>query len=107
MELKDLIKKAVAVREKYAELEIRKYGKNRTNGQIAEGFVGDVGDLIKLVMAKEGIRDVQDTDEKLEHELADCLYSVFVLADKYGVDLEKSFLKTMSDLEVRISKNDG
>jgi hypothetical protein len=38
--------------------------------------VGDVGDLMKLVMAKEGAREIQDVDEKLQHELAACLWSV-------------------------------
>ena len=107
MEMKELIRRAVEVREKYGELEMKKYKKQRTNPQIAQGFVGDVGDLMKIVMAKEGIRDIENVDEKLAHELADCLYSVFVLANNYGVELEKSFLKTMDELEIRISKNDG
>lgn len=105
--MKDLIRRAVEVREKYGKLELKKYGKKWTNSEIAQGFVGDLGDLMKIVMAKEGIRDIENVDEKLAHELADCLYSVFVLANNYGVDLEKSFLKTMDELEIRISKNDG
>ena len=107
MELKQLIQRASEVREKYKGLEMKKYSKQWTNSQVAQGFVGDIGDLMKLVMAKEGIRDIDGVDAKLAHELADCLYSVFVLANNYGVDLEKSFLKTMDELETRISKNDG
>jgi len=41
-------------------------------------------------------------DEKFEHELSDCLWSIMILADKYGVDLEYSFLRTMDELEKRI-----
>ena len=104
MELKELKKRAVEIREKYADLEIKKYGKTWTPSQMAQGFAGDVGDLMKLVMAKEGIREIENADEKLQHELADCLYSIFVLADKYKVDLEKSFLKTMDELDDRIAK---
>jgi NTP pyrophosphatase (non-canonical NTP hydrolase) len=107
MELKKLIQRAAIVRKKYGELEMKKYGKERTNSQVAEGFVGDIGDLMKLVMAKEGIREMENVDDKMAHELADCLYSVFVLANNFGIDLEKSFLKTMDELEIRISKNDG
>lgn len=107
MELKQLIQRATEIKEKYKELELKKYGKQWTNGQVAEGFVGDVGDLMKLVMAKEGIRDIENVDEKLGHELADCLYSIFVLANNFGIDIEKVFLKTMDDLEIRISKNDS
>ncbi len=104
MELKDLIARALSVREKYAELEKKKYGKEWSKVQIMEGFVGDVGDLMKLVMAKEGIRSTDEVDSKLEHELSDCLWSILVLAQKYNVDLEKSFMKTMGELEERIAR---
>jgi len=53
-------------------------------------------------MAKEGIRDFDNVDKKLSHELADCLWSICVIADKYNVDLEKSFIKTMDCLEEKI-----
>ncbi len=72
-----------------------------------EGFVVDVGDLMRLVMAKSGIRRVEDVDGKLEHELADCLWSVLVLSKLYGVDIEKAFLRTMDDLEGVIAKGSG
>lgn len=62
---------------------------------------------MKIIMAKEGVRDIENVDEKLEHELADCLYSIFVLASNYNIDLEKSFLKTMNELKIRISEGDG
>jgi len=102
MEFKDLIKIAKDIRGKYSEFEKQKYGREWTRSEIAQGFVGDVGDLMKLVMAKEGIRDNQDVDEKIAHELSDCLWSIIVLADKFGVDLEGSFLGTMNELENRL-----
>lgn len=104
MEFNEVLKRAVEVRAQYKELEIKKYGKPWTPSQIMEGFVGDVGDLMKLAMAKDGIREKEDVDEKLKHELADCLWSVLVLANEYGVDLEAEFQKTMTELETRISK---
>lgn len=66
------------------------------------GFVGDVGDLVKLTMAEDGIRTIADSRGKIAHELADCLWSVIVIADKYGVDLTESFLTTMDELEQKI-----
>lgn len=66
------------------------------------GFVGDVGDLSKIIMAKHGLRDMEDIDTKLAHELSDCLWSVLVLADRYGIDLENQFMKTMDELDTRI-----
>ncbi len=69
-----------------------------------EGFVVDVGDLMKLVMIKEGYREGENVDERLRHELSDCLWSILVLAKKYDVNLEKEFVKTMRELEKRIDE---
>lgn len=102
MDFKSLQQRALEIREKYSKLEEQKNGISWTNAQIMEGFVGDVGDLMKLVMAKEGVRDIEDVDNKLAHELSDCLWSILVLANKYNVDLEASFLQTMDELEKRI-----
>lgn len=105
MGIKELSDRALEVRAKYSELEKQKYGREWTRSEIMQGFVGDVGDLMKLVMAKEGIRTKDNVDEKIAHELSDCLWSVLVLAEKYGVDIEKSFLKTMEGLDSEITNN--
>jgi NTP pyrophosphatase (non-canonical NTP hydrolase) len=104
MNFQELIEQSRAIRIKYAELERNKYGREWTGEELTLGFVGDVGDLVKLVQAKEGIRDTEDIDEALAHELSDCLWSIIVLADKYNVDLEKAFAKTMVELDSRLSK---
>lgn len=102
MDFKEIQSRAVQVRKIYEALEEKKHGKKWTREQIAQGFVGDVGDLLKLVLAKSGVRDIEDVDQKLAHELSDCLWSVIVLSREYGVDLENVFLETMSQLEERI-----
>jgi NTP pyrophosphatase (non-canonical NTP hydrolase) len=66
---------------------------------VALGFVGDVGDLMKLVQAMEGVRAIPDAPAKLAHELADCLWSVMTLARLYDIDLEAAFASTMDELE--------
>ncbi|MBI5304072.1 MAG: nucleotide pyrophosphohydrolase [Chloroflexi bacterium] len=102
MEIRALSERALDVRNQYAELERANYGRAWTREEIALGFVGDVGDLAKLVMAQNGIRHIEHADEKLAHELADCLWSILVLAQMHGVDLERAFLTTMDDLEKHI-----
>ena len=63
-----------------------------------------MGDLAKLVMAANSVRSIDNTEEKLAHELADCLWSVIVLAQAHKVDLEAAFLETMDELEMHLSK---
>lgn len=107
MDFKDLQERAIEIRNKYSEFEIQTIGRPWTNQELMEGFVGDVGDLMKLVMAKEGVRKGENVDEKLAHELSDCLWSILVLASKYNINLEEQFLNTMNQLEDRISKGNG
>ncbi|MCA9884339.1 MAG: hypothetical protein KC708_15260 [Anaerolineae bacterium] len=57
---------------------------------------------MKLVQAKNGVRDIPDVDQKLAHELADCLWSILTLADQYQIDLEQTFLATMDEIEDRL-----
>lgn len=102
MEFQELSKKALEIRRKYAVLEIEKIGREWTSQEIMMGFVGDVGDLNKLVMAKGGLKGIDNLDEKLSHELADCLWCVLVLAQSFNINLEEEFLKTMGKLEDRI-----
>ena len=45
MDFQQIAKRAVDIRNKYSELEKKKYGKEWTREQIMEGFVGDVGEL--------------------------------------------------------------
>ena len=103
MEFQDLVQRAMDVRRRYVDFEKRVYGRSWTREELVQGFVGDVGDLVKLTMAHSGIRNIPDAEQKLAHELADCLWSVLVLSELYGVDLEQAFLQTMDDLEQHIA----
>jgi NTP pyrophosphatase (non-canonical NTP hydrolase) len=102
MNLRELTDRAMEVRVKYSQLEEKKNGKKWTRAELAQGFVGDVGDLMKLVMAKEDLREIENVDAKLEHELSDCLWSILVLAHEYNINLESAFLHTMDELNTRL-----
>lgn len=104
MEFKSLQNRALEIRQRYAELEKTKGSREWTREDLVKGFVGDVGDLVKLTMAADGVREIHNASEKLSHELGDCLWSVLVIAEKYGVDIESAFLKTMDELDARIEQ---
>ena len=99
MEFKQIIERAMQIRQQYAALETKQSGRQWTREEIALGFVGDVGDLMKFVAAKEGVRKIDNIEEKLAHELADCLWSICVLSDLYHVDLESAFTEMMNQIE--------
>lgn len=105
MDIKELTKRAQNIRQAYDNL-------NQENGQqiwdlsdYMQGLVGDIGDLAKLVMAKENKRTVKgDIDSQLKHELSDCLWSLLIIAHNLNIDLEQEFLHTMKELEHRVEQ---
>jgi hypothetical protein len=109
MEFQQLVERALQIRAQYSELEQSRYGRSWENDEIALGFVGDVGDLAKLVIAHNGVRNIPDAHERLAHELSDCLWSIIVLSHNYGFDLEAIFLENLDALEKLIEqqKNSG
>jgi NTP pyrophosphatase (non-canonical NTP hydrolase) len=103
VEFASLVERALAVRRAYAALEQERFGREWTGEELMLGFVKDVGDLALLVQAAEGVREADDAAAGLAHELADCLWSLIVLADRYGIDLEQAFTDTMDELEARLA----
>lgn len=104
MELSQLTDRAMRVHQRFSSTAAGRGARPWTREEVMQGFVGDVGDLMKLVMAKAGARPVADADRKLAHELSDCLWSVLVLAKLYDVDLGKEFGRTMDEIEAGLAK---
>lgn len=107
MNLSDLEKSALQLNALYEQLAITKYGRAWTTEELVLGFVGDVGDLAKLIQADAGIRHVDDCKAKLGHELSDCLWSILVLANKCGIDLEAEFVRNTRELAEHVSSELG
>ncbi len=99
MEFHLLIERAMEIRQLFSQYEQQSFGRTWTREEVALGFVGDVGDLSKLILAANGVRNIPDVHEKLAHELSDCLWSVMVLAKLHDIDLEQAFISTMNNLE--------
>ena len=104
MELEALQKQALEIKLKYDALNKRNGDQEWDVEAYMQGFVGDVGDLAKLVMAKQGYRQGDSLDKRLEHELADCLWSVLVIAHELDIDLGTVFKKNMDDLSDSIDE---
>ncbi len=103
-DIRTLQDQAIKIRQLYNKLNQKDGHGSWGAKDYAMGLVGDVGDLMKIIMAKENMRRMENVDSKLEHELSDCLWSLLILASNYGVDLEASFNQTMRELEARVNK---
>ncbi|MEP7097171.1 MAG: nucleotide pyrophosphohydrolase [Dokdonella sp.] len=107
MKYRELEESALKLNGLYEKLEMKLYGRAWTTEELALGFVGDIGDLAKLIQANAGIRNIDDHKSKLGHELSDCLWSVIVIANKCGVDLEAEFSKNIEGLMEHVSMQLG
>ena len=97
-DIKILEQRAMEIRRRYDELNKKKSGQAWDARKLANGFKKDVVDLIEIVES----RSVDQ--KKLSHELADCLWSVLVIAHKLEVDIERAFWTTMGELDERLDK---
>jgi len=98
MEFSELKKSAIQLNDLYEEWEVQEFGRKWSTQELALGFVGDVGDLAKLIQANAGVRKIDYHKAKLAHELSDCLWSIIVLANKCDIDLESAFKKNTEEI---------
>ncbi|WP_308817980.1 hypothetical protein [Pseudonocardia alni] len=94
--LADARSRAREVRALYEQLEGRLLGRTWTLPELALGFTHDAAYVGRLVLAAERTWDIDgDTEAELRHKLAECLWWLFVLADRLDVDLPEAYGATM------------
>lgn len=91
----------------YARRDVERFGRPWNASELVLGLIGDVGDLAKLTQAKAGVRPHGELDKALEHELADCLWSLMVIADAFEIYLESAFHETMKELADQLGGDSG
>ncbi len=81
-------------------------GKGWTPFVMVTHLLEEAGEVATVVQGLEGFKPPEKpkTKEMLATELSDLLYIVFVLAEHYGVELEKAFLQTVNDYMLRFIK---
>lgn len=103
MDIKEIQQQALAIAQQYSQLNDVEGRKQWTATEYMQAFVGDVGDLAKLIMAKNNFRTIANHEEKLAHELGDCLWAICVIAKELNIDLESAFLNTMQTIQQKIA----
>jgi len=103
MDFHDASARAREVRSLYARLETAHHGGEWSPAEMVVGLNQDVGDLGRLVMAASG-RWGHGTGERAElsYELAECLWWIFSLADRFDVDVSAAFSQFVEERERRL-----
>ncbi|HUG34910.1 MAG TPA: hypothetical protein VMJ90_09085 [Anaerolineales bacterium] len=102
MDFQKIIHRAMDLRRQYGIKETDLYGSPFTDLDIAQGFAGDVNNLVKLIRAERGELQILNSRDKLEAQLAHCLWSVLVLAQMHNVNIETAFMDAMDRLETHL-----
>ena len=100
--------RAIEIRNKYKQLEIKVMGKPWTYYERSQGMMVDMGEFMEFTMAKAGVRRNKwgdDLDHNIEHELSDILWDVLIIADELGIDIENKFMETMNNLDTKIEND--
>lgn len=100
--------RAVQIRKLYNALEERNHGGAWTNREDMVGFLSDIGELGRLVMAADG-RWVHagDLPKELGDKLADCLWWILVLSARLDININEAFVAKMDELDASLSATVG
>ena len=81
-------------------------GKGWTPFVMVTDLLEEAGEVASVVKGLEGFKPPEKpkTKEMLATELSDLLYIIFILAEHYDINLEESFLQTVSDYILRFIK---
>lgn len=104
MDINALTERAIKIKSLYADFENKKNYKEWTTEETFNGLVSDVGDLGRLILAKEGFREMPDLEKNLKHELAEILYAILLFSKQYNIDLTDAFIEEMNRLESKLSE---
>ena len=102
MDFQKIMHRAMDLRRQYERKETELYGSPSASLNLAEGFAGDVNNLVKFIRAEGGELKIPNSHEKLEAQLAHCLWSVVVLAQMHRVNIETAFFEAMDRLETHL-----
>jgi len=74
-------------------------GKGCDRSVVVTDLLEESGRVAAVVKGLEGLEPAEKTKSKetLAKELNNLLYSVFVLAERYGINLEETFLEQVND----------
>lgn len=98
-DIRILEQRALEIRRKYDANQRSKGSQPWDALNLAKGLKKDVVELIDIIQAGN------INERQLSHELADCFWSVLVIARKLDVDIERAFWTTMGELDNRLDKD--
>lgn len=101
MDVRQIQQKSIEIRDLYRETNFKNELREWDARAYTEGLMVDVAGLTKLLMIRDQFRDGESTQELIAHELADIIWSAFVIADELGIDLALELPEQLATLRYR------
>lgn len=104
MSLDEIITRSILIQQKYSDKNLKYGHKEWQLEDYMAGLVKDIGDLSKLIMVKNNLRDTEgDLEQSLKHEIGDCFWSLIIICHKLGITPEEAIITMLGDLDKRLS----
>ena len=94
--LDEFINRSLQIRTKYHNLEILHHGSKWSVEEDALAFLTDSGLVGRNIMAHQGRWPKTNTEDDLEHKLAESIWWLIVLANRTNIDIKVALDKFLS-----------
>ncbi len=96
--------------QKETKKVLAEFEKTRAKKWTPEAMLADlteeVGELANSILVKEGFKNKKRQKADLVDSICDSLFDLYMIAEYYGVDVEKEYLKVLQQLKERIRKDE-
>lgn len=73
---------------------------------MAVDLMEEAGELANSILVKEGFKNKKRAKADLVDSICDIIFDLYMIAEHYGVDVEKEYLKVLEQLKERIKKGE-
>jgi NTP pyrophosphatase (non-canonical NTP hydrolase) len=98
-DFKTIVTRALALRERYHQLEIQHHGSKWSLEEDALAYLTDAGLVGRNIMSQQGRWPKANSKEELEHKLGENIWWLITLANRSDIDIETALEKFLSKTE--------
>ncbi len=99
MQLEDIIKRSLSIREAYHALEEVHHGSRWSIAEDALAYMSDAGLVSRDTMAMQGRWPKVGASQELRSKLAENIWWLVVLAHRQGIDIQEALSEFLSSTE--------
>ncbi|GAA4339083.1 MazG-like protein [Mucilaginibacter gynuensis] len=95
----EIVRRSLALREKYHELEVQHHGTEWTVEEDALAYLTDAGLVGRNIMSQQQRWPKAKSADELEHKLGENIWWLIVLAERSGIDIKEAVEKFLTKTE--------